>query len=32
MNTTLYITKIDQEKGKIEQVCTWNNMITGFIK
>ena len=32
MNTTLYITKIDQEKGKIEQVCIWNHMTTGFIK
>ena len=28
MNTTL--TKIDQEKRKIEQICIWNSMTTGF--
>ena len=28
MNTTL--TKFDQEKRKIEQICIWNPMTTGF--
>ena len=26
-----HLTKIDQEKGKIEQICIWNPMTTGFI-
>ena len=28
---TQHFTKIDQEKRKIEQICIWNPMTTGFI-
>ena len=28
---TQHFTKIDQEKCKIEQICIWKPMITGFI-
>ena len=28
---TKHFTKIDQEKRKIEQICIWNPMSTGFI-
>ena len=28
---TQHFTKIDQEKCKIEQICIWNPMTTGFI-
>ena len=29
---TQHFTKIDQEKGKLEQICIWNPTTTGFIK
>ena len=28
---TQHFTKINQEKRKIEQICIWNPMTTGFI-